>query len=437
VITRLEAQNYRCFPQLFVDLDRYHVLAGANGAGKTTLLDIPVLVGDMIRARRVVAAFLDRQETRRASRASALTDLLHKGRGDMISFAFEAKLPANVVEALGGSAMAPLGYLHTHLRYELRLKVTERDLRIADEYLFLFSQAGNQPALGSFSQGRLVASTLPNDRWVRTIDLAHNDWQSVIHRESGELTEFTPESTPVPGFPVLRIPVGQLALGAVPPDETLFPAATWFASLLRGAVYFDPDPEVLRSPAPPGQPGRLIGSGQNLPWLALGLQNSDREEFASWIDHVRTALPQIKGIRVHEREEDHFAYFSVEYNGGYSVTSSGLSDGTLRVFAVTLLPFLGKEAMPRMLVTEEPENGIHPQAIETALQSLSMLYDSQVWVSTHSPIVLAQTELRDVLATRLSNDGSVSVVAGDKHPQLRDWRGTIDIGSLFAAGVLS
>ena len=116
----------------------------------------------------------------------------------------------------------------------------------------------------------------------------------------------------------------------MPPDETLFPAALWFISLLRdGVVYFDPDWETLRSPAPPGLPKRLIASGQNLPWLALGLQNSDPKEFASWIDHVRTALPQIKAIRVHEREEDHYAYFSVEYEGGYQVTSSGLSDGTL------------------------------------------------------------------------------------------------------------
>jgi predicted ATP-binding protein involved in virulence len=87
--------------------------------------------------------------------------------------------------------------------------------------------------------------------------------------------------------------------------------------------------------------------------------------------------------------------------------------------------------------SEEPENGIHPQAIETVLQSLSMLYDAQVLVSTHSPIVLAHTDLGEVLASRFSADGSVTVIAGDKHPQLRDWQGTIDIGSLFAAGVFN
>lgn len=430
MITRLEAHGYRCFPSLVVDLDRYHVLAGANGAGKTTLLDIPVLIGDMLRRQRVVGAFLERTEKDRAPRATTLTDLLHKGRGDSIAFAFEARLPPDVIEALGETSMARLGRsVPTHLRYELRLEVTTRDMRVADEYLFLFAASGIRPVPGEFPQGRSASG----------ISLEHSDWQSVIHREGRSLTRFTPESTTQPtDLPPLRVPSGQLALGTVPPDQTLFPAALWFASLLRGGVvFFDPAWEALRRPAPPGHPTRLIPSGENLPWLALDLKQSAPDRFTAWVDHVRTALPQVHEIEPREREEDHYAYFSVGYNGGYRVTSSGLSDGTLRILALSLVPFLTDEAMPRLLVTEEPENGIHPRAIETVVQSLSMLYDSQVWVSTHSPIVLAHTELPYILATRLNADGSVSVVAGDKHPRLRDWQGTLDIGTLFAAGVLS
>ena len=157
MITRIEAYSYRCFPELVVDLDRYHVLAGANGAGKTTLLDIPVFIGDMVRARRVVSAVLGRQEARRAARASALTDLLYKGHGDAISFALEAKLPPDVEAVLSESSTARLGRpVPTHLRYELRLEVSPRDLRIADEYLFLFSEAGPLPEAGTFPLGRPV-----------------------------------------------------------------------------------------------------------------------------------------------------------------------------------------------------------------------------------------------------------------------------------------
>lgn len=143
------------------------------------------------------------------------------------------------------------------------------------------------------------------------------------------------------------------------------------------------------------------------------------------------------GITAVEREEDHYAYLRVAYTGGYEVTSSGLSDGTLRILTFTLLPYLPASTLPLLLVTEEPENGIHPRAIETVIQSLSAIEGTQVWVSTHSPIVLADTALDDVLVARLDGDGAVSVVPGSRHPRLRDWKGTVDLGTLFAAGVLS
>jgi len=149
---------------------------------------------------------------------------------------------------------------------------------------------------------------------------------------------------------------------------------------------------------------------------------------------VQTALPQVADIDVREREDDHHSYFVVSYKGGFKVPSPGLSDGTLRILTLTLLPYLSKH--PAILVTEEPENGIHPRAIEAVLQSLSSMYDSQVWVSSHSPVVLARAKLDQLLCARLASGGGVEIVPGTDHPRLQDWRGGIDLGSLFAAGVL-
>ena len=98
------------------------------------------------------------------------------------------------------------------------------------------------------------------------------------------------------------------------------------------------------------------------------------------MDLVRVTLPQVEELRAVERKIT--AYLVVVYQGGYEVTSSGLSDGTLRILALTILPYLAKP--PAVLVTEEPENGVHPRAIEAILQALTSLYDSQVWISTHS-----------------------------------------------------
>ncbi|WP_149263459.1 AAA family ATPase [Actinomadura sp. K4S16] len=427
MITRIEAYGYRCFPQLGIDLDRYQVLAGANGAGKSTLLDIPPLIGDLLGKRNAVSAFLGRRSPNMPPRAGSLLELLYKREGSSIAFAVEAQLPDAIIEAFADRSFSILvQHSPTHLRYELMLDIDSNELRVSTEHLFLFSEHGALPSKGGFPQGE-KAGPEPGD------------WQSVIRRTHSDPTKFVPETTTQStDIPALRIPSGQLALGAVPADPTLFPAALWFSELLReGVVFFEPDWDQLRQPAPPGERRQLLRSGRNAPWLALDLSQQDPDRFSLWIDHVRTALPQVAGIEVIEREEDHHAYFSVEYEGGYRVTSSGLSDGTLRILAMTLLPYLDDGVLPRLLVTEEPENGVHPRAIETIVDSLNSLYESQVWVSTHSPIVLAHTDLSDVLTARLNRDGSVSVIPGKEHPRLRDWKGSLDIGTLFAAGVLS
>jgi predicted ATPase len=208
----------------------------------------------------------------------------------------------------------------------------------------------------------------------------------------------------------------------------------WFLDLLLNSVlFFDPKWSGLRKASPPGLPRKLVSTGENLPWLALRLQHNDPERFAAWVAHVRTALPQITGISVREREEDHHAYFRVQYEGGYEVTSSGLSEGTLRILALTLVAYL--DDMPPLLVIEEPENSIHPQAIDTIMQSLRSLYEQQVWISTHSPVVLADGQVSELLITRLDRSGAATAVPGTEHPRLAQWKGAIDLGSLFATGV--
>lgn len=428
MITRIEASNYRCFAQLSVEVNRYQVLAGANGSGKTTLLDIPVLLGDMVRAERVVDAFLRARGG--APRAADLTDLLHRRRGADVVFAVEARLPGDVQGELASGSTASRRPAPTHLRYEVRLQVFNRTLEVAEEYLFLFAADDRPPVPGMPLQGSAAGGR----------SLPGRNWWPVITRRLGSPTQLqlSGETTSRGPRLNLRIEPVQLALASVPADESLFPAARWFIGLLRArAVCYDPDWTTLRGPAPPGDPDEVLPDGRNTPWLAMMLRETDPVGFGLWVDHVRTALPQLDGIDVREREEDHHAYFDLQYAGGHRVTSSGLSDGTVRILALSVLPYLPASALPQLLVTEEPENGIHPQAIETVLASLRAVRDSQVWISTHSPVVLARTELTDVLAARLHDDGSADVIRGEQHPRLRDWRGSIDLGSLFASGVLS
>ncbi|MBF0147817.1 MAG: AAA family ATPase [Magnetococcales bacterium] len=425
MITRIEATRYRCLERVAVDLPSFCVLVGANGAGKSTFLDIPGLLGDCLKQRDVATAFITRQDER-APRCSTLRELIFCGQGDDFILAIEARLPDEVIRRLlpsqGAAVQSDPKRWLTGLRYEIRLELfNERWLAVRNEYLFLFSES-TTPGRG---EARLHGEVSPR-----------REWRFIIRREYGGEAEFRVETQARGRARAAHVDETMLALPRAQFESGEdFPAASWILDLLvGGTLFYHPDLERLKRASPPGLSPGMMADAANLPWLAMGLMREDAPRYALWIEHVRTALPQIREIRVREREEDHHAYFVVTYASGHEVTSSGLSEGTLQILAHTLLPYLNN--LPALILTEEPENGIHPRAIEAVLQSLSSVYDAQVLVSSHSPVVLAHCKLDQLLCSRLEENGAATLMAGNRHPRLAQWRGQVDLGALFAAGVL-
>ena len=101
------------------------------------------------------------------------------------------------------------------------------------------------------------------------------------------------------------------------------------------------------------------------------------------------------------------------YRGGLEVPSWMVSDGTLRLFALTLSAYL--QDFRGVYLIEEPENGIHPRAVETVVQSLSSVYAAQVLVATHSPGILGMVKPEDVLCFAKTKDGASDIVLGREH----------------------
>jgi hypothetical protein len=236
-------------------------------------------------------------------------------------------------------------------------------------------------------------------------------------------------------FPSIRLGPKKSALGNLPEDETKFPVSTWLKRLLaEGVQVFMLNSLLIRKASPPGQVRGFKPDGSNLPWVIADLKKKAPEQFAAWIQHIKTALPDIDNIHVNVREDDKHAYLVILYQGGLKVPSWMASDGTLRLFALTLPAYL--QDFRGVYLIEEPENGIHPGAAETVYQSLSSVYDAQILLATHSPIILSQANAKDVLCFKKTDQGATDIVSGDQHPQLRNWKGQPNLSVLFASGVL-
>ena len=139
--------------------------------------------------------------------------------------------------------------------------------------------------------------------------------------------------------------------------------------LSEGVQSIDIDGRRLRAAGPSGQGRGFKGDGSNIPWLIDDLQKQSPERFRGWIDHLRGALPDLENIRTVLRDDDRHRYLMIRYQQGFEVPSWMVSDGTLRLLALTLPAYLAD--FRGVCLVEEPENGIHPGAIEAMFQSLS------------------------------------------------------------------
>jgi predicted ATPase len=442
MITRIEALNYRCLRYIRQDLGPFHVLVGPNASGKTTFLDVIAFLG------RVVT---DGPEAAVVERTENLEDLVWGRRGERFELAIEAAIPADRRAAMQDD-------WYERVRYEVALGIDpdEGGVALLEERLLVkIARALPSPQHAAFPASPRPPTT------ILTKAIERDTARFIIQKYPAGNDLFTREGRKG-WFPALKLGPRKSALANIPADESTFPVATWWRDfLLEGVQEIALDSQTLRRASPPlggrrfsATPGKAVGEpkrgrirastslgvwrfradGSNLPWLIESLRRGSPGRFREWMGHLRTALPDLEDIRTIERPDDKHRYLMIRYRGGLEVPSWVASDGTLRVLALTLPAYLGD--FSGIYLIEEPENGIHPRAVETMFQSLSSVYDSQILMATHSPVILSLADPPTVLCFAKTSDEETDIVLGSQHPALRDWHGESNLGVLFAAGVL-
>jgi predicted ATPase len=419
----IEAMNFRCLRYVRQPLGSFHVLVGPNASGKTTFLDVVAFL------RRLVADGLDAAVTERTQN---FVDLVWGREGTGFQIAVEARIPKACHQRL-----AEQHQCCDTIRYEVEVKQNPQtgETSIAQEQGFLKQSATRQQAEHKSAQSTLFprSVTPPESLFVRS-----HAWDPRrLFRKGPGGDSFYPEAYATKGKCTVsfKLGPGKSALGSLPADETTFPVSTWFKQLLsEGIEAITLNSRELRKASRPGQKTTFKPDGSNLPWVVAGLRERYPERLRQWIDHVRTALPDLVDVRTVVREDDRHRYLVLVYAGGLEIPSWVASDGTLRLLALTLPAYL--DDFKGVYLIEEPENGIHPRAIETMYHSLSSVYDGQVLLATHSPVILSIVDPRQVLCFAKTDEGATDIVVGSDHPALRDWQGQENLGVYFAGGVL-
>lgn len=433
MIQRIEALNYRGLRYVAQAVRPFQILVGPNAAGKSTFLDVVKLIGDFVRYGLDDTLLFGVEPGR--GRARRLDELIFNQQAGHFEVAIELMLPSTIYALSQQNGTQPI---HDRARYELSFGSSSAGtIEIRYETLWLIDsqrRESHQPLtaerpLSFFPVEPVVPAT------IITSGKTPAGWQTVVRKVASSGNDYFKAEG---GKWNMQFRTGprKAALAGLPEDPERFPAAIWVRNLLReGIRVLALNSAAMRRPTSPSVTRDFSVDGSNLSLVVQDLKQHHLAAFNDWVAHLQTILPDVKTIEVHERPEDRHLYLAIQYTMAADPVPSWLiSDGTLRVLALTLLAYLPEQFS--IYLIEEPENGVHPRALEGVFLSFSSVYYGQVLVATHSPLFLGLAQTEDLLCFAKNPSGAVDIVSGDRHPALKDWRGEIDLSTLYAAGVL-
>jgi predicted ATPase len=225
-------------------------------------------------------------------------------------------------------------------------------------------------------------------------------------------------------------------LSQISDPERFYPIFTLKRALEEVAIYYYFDPtfsSVIRQPASYGTERKLSHNGQNL----MTIINNIRNNHSIWYDKIEQAIKQIN---------PHFKDINFNFLGSKlylvlrenyltkSVSIEHISDGTLRY--LLLLSVLFNPERGNLVCIEEPETNLHPDMINTIADAIKQAAkNTQIIVTTHSPLLLNSFDIEDVLIFEKNqqNETEVNMKSSD---EFDEWIDNFLVGQAWLQGLI-
>ena len=391
MITRIEIDGFKTFRRFDLELAPFQLIVGANGAGKSNLFDALRLLSQLAEDDLNVAF-----SAARGGAASLFSMDPDGSRVPEIRLAVELLVDPVVQDGWGQSA--ELSW--TRLRYEVAI-----------------GRAGGDGDLESLvirheSLSPVIRQT---DSWAaRYLSAQPARWRAP---DTHEALPFI--STVADGEPTIilhRDGDGQEQVGrARAMARTRLSGAQGASSPhafaanqeLRGWYLVALVPASLRQPGSGLDPQVMTASGANLPSALARIGREDPQALRDVARDLADLVPGVRGIEVEVDIVRREVLAYVQMQGDRRLPASLLSDGTLRLMALSALSH--DSGRRGVLLLEEPEDGLYPtwlDGLASLLRGLATdLADPQqsgeplrqAVVSTHSPALVRQPGMRDHL----------------------------------------
>lgn len=193
----------------------------------------------------------------------------------------------------------------------------------------------------------------------------------------------------------------------------------------------------LRTPAKTGDNRILKEDGDNLAAYLYLLQEKYPKNFKRIEKTIQSIAPFFERFNLAPDRLDEarikLEWSEVEHPDAY-FDASHLSDGSLRFMALTTL--LLQPNLPKVIIIDEPELGLHPVAINKLAGLIKSVAqrDCQVIVSTQSVNLLNNFEPADIIT--VDKIGDQSSFSRLDEVSLKEWLADYSLGELWTKSVI-
>jgi len=224
--------------------------------------------------------------------------------------------------------------------------------------------------------------------------------------------------------------------------------------LLAGVHYYYWNPRFLALPVAPDSKRRfrMESNGFGFALCLDEILSFDRNRFVQLESRFTQIFPHIKSIKLQQevaytapvdnpeqvtmlnKRDGKGLYFELK-GSGQLVPASQASDGTLLVLAYLSILYLPQP--PRLLLIEEPENGIHTKRLRDILEILRNLVHeqshTQVVLTTHSPYGLDLFKPEEVTLCTKLDTGEIKTTRLSDSPKVMQQLDVFTLGEIWTS----
>ncbi len=150
---------------------------------------------------------------------------------------------------------------------------------------------------------------------------------------------------------------------------------------------------------------------------------------------MRESFPSFDGLRLEQTGPSTVYAHFWEKGRRREIHASGVSDGHLQMLLLLTALFSEGQDKPAIILFDEPEVSLHPWplvVLARAIREAAEEWSKQIFLATHSPVLLSQFDIQHILATEIE-EGRTKLKRLNEMEEIKDLLEEYSTDSLYMA----